>query len=77
MPDRRPWRPGMSNHPGASMSRRLSSMVACFQSRLIDALLPSSVKGLAELIYLVGHYCFVSTTLNGFAIGVPDDHAAN
>jgi 4-carboxymuconolactone decarboxylase len=34
-------------------------------------------KGLAELIYLVGHYCFVSTTLNGFAIGVPEDHAAN
>ena len=34
-------------------------------------------RGLAELIYLVGHYCFVSTTLNGFAIGVPDDHAAN
>jgi 4-carboxymuconolactone decarboxylase len=27
---------------------------------------------LAELTYLVGHYCFVSTTLNGFAIGVPD-----
>jgi len=30
--------------------------------------------GVAELIYLVGHYCFVSTTLNGFAIGVPDDN---
>jgi 4-carboxymuconolactone decarboxylase len=34
-------------------------------------------RGLAELIYLVGHYCFVSTTLNGFAIGVPDDAAPN
>jgi 4-carboxymuconolactone decarboxylase len=34
-------------------------------------------RGLAELIYLVGHYCFVSTTLNGLAIGVPDDAAAN
>ena len=34
-------------------------------------------KGLAELIYLVGHYCFVSTTLNGFAIGVPDDDDTN
>ena len=34
-------------------------------------------RGVAELIYLVGHYCFVSTTLNGFAIGVPDDAAAN
>jgi 4-carboxymuconolactone decarboxylase len=34
-------------------------------------------RGLAELIYLVGHYWFVSTTLNGFAIGVPDDAAAN
>jgi 4-carboxymuconolactone decarboxylase len=34
-------------------------------------------RGIAELIYLVGHYCFVSTTLNGFAIGVPDNAAAN
>jgi 4-carboxymuconolactone decarboxylase len=33
--------------------------------------------GLTELIYLVGHYCFVSATLNGFAIGVPDDRASN
>jgi 4-carboxymuconolactone decarboxylase len=28
-------------------------------------------KGLNELIYLVGHYCFVSITLNGFDIPVP------
>ena len=34
-------------------------------------------RGLAELIYLVRHYCFVSTTLNGFAIPVPDDDAVN
>jgi len=34
-------------------------------------------RGLAELIYLVGHYCFVSTTLNGFAIGVPEDDDTN
>ena len=34
-------------------------------------------RGLAELIYLVGHHCFVSTTLNGLTIGVPDDAAAN
>jgi 4-carboxymuconolactone decarboxylase len=34
-------------------------------------------KGVAELIYLVGHYCFVSTTLNGFAIGVPEDDDTN
>ncbi|WP_254772116.1 carboxymuconolactone decarboxylase family protein [Sphingomonas sp. NFR04] len=27
--------------------------------------------GANELIYLVGHYCFVSMTLNGFAIPVP------
>jgi 4-carboxymuconolactone decarboxylase len=27
--------------------------------------------GLNELIYLVGHYCFVSITLNGFDIPVP------
>ncbi|WDF72557.1 carboxymuconolactone decarboxylase family protein [Novosphingobium sp. KACC 22771] len=27
--------------------------------------------GTNELIYLVGHYCFVSMTLNGFAIPVP------
>jgi 4-carboxymuconolactone decarboxylase len=28
--------------------------------------------GVEELIYLVGHYCFVSMTLNGFDIPVPD-----
>ncbi|MDO6414211.1 carboxymuconolactone decarboxylase family protein [Sphingomonas sp. BIUV-7] len=28
-------------------------------------------EGVNELIYLVGHYCFVSMTLNGFAIPVP------
>jgi 4-carboxymuconolactone decarboxylase len=28
--------------------------------------------GVSELIYLVGHYCFVSMTLNGFDIPVPD-----
>ena len=27
--------------------------------------------GVNELIYLVGHYCFVSVTLNGFAIPTP------
>jgi 4-carboxymuconolactone decarboxylase len=27
--------------------------------------------GVNELVYLVGHYCFVSMTLNGFAITVP------
>jgi hypothetical protein len=27
--------------------------------------------GTSELIYLVGHYCFVSMTLNGFGIPVP------
>jgi 4-carboxymuconolactone decarboxylase len=29
-------------------------------------------EGMNELIYLVGHYCFVSVTLNGFAVPVPD-----
>lgn len=29
--------------------------------------------GLNELIYLVGHYCFVSVTLNGFDVPVPLD----
>jgi hypothetical protein len=28
-------------------------------------------QGVNEIIYLVGHYCLVSTTLNGFAIDVP------
>jgi 4-carboxymuconolactone decarboxylase len=27
--------------------------------------------GVNELIYLVGHYCFVSVTLNGFAVPTP------
>jgi 4-carboxymuconolactone decarboxylase len=30
-------------------------------------------EGAREIVYLVGHYCFVSITLNGFAIPVPDD----
>ncbi|WBO21802.1 carboxymuconolactone decarboxylase family protein [Sphingomonas abietis] len=29
--------------------------------------------GTNELIYLVGHYCFVSMTLNGFGIPVPNE----
>jgi hypothetical protein len=29
--------------------------------------------GVNELIYLVGHYCFVSMTLNGFAVPVPSE----
>ena len=29
--------------------------------------------GLNELIYLVGHYCFVSMTLNGFDVPAPDN----
>jgi hypothetical protein len=28
--------------------------------------------GVSELIYLVGHYCFVSMTLNGFDVPAPD-----
>ena len=30
----------------------------------------------AELIYLVGFYCLVSVTLNGFDVPVPDTGAA-
>jgi 4-carboxymuconolactone decarboxylase len=30
-------------------------------------------EGTREIVYLVGHYCFISMTLNGFAISVPDD----
>lgn len=29
--------------------------------------------GAAELIYLVGFYCFISVTLNGFDVPVPED----
>jgi 4-carboxymuconolactone decarboxylase len=29
--------------------------------------------GTNELIYLVGHYCFVALTLNGFAVSSPDE----
>jgi 4-carboxymuconolactone decarboxylase len=32
--------------------------------------------GTSELIYLIGHYCFVSMTLNGFAIPVPEEEPA-
>jgi len=31
-------------------------------------------SGVSELIYLVGHYCFVSVTLNGFDIPVPESN---
>jgi hypothetical protein len=31
--------------------------------------------GTNELIYLVGHYCFVSMTLNGFAVSAPVEPA--
>jgi hypothetical protein len=31
--------------------------------------------GAAELIYLVGLYCLVSVTLNGFDVQVPEDPA--
>jgi 4-carboxymuconolactone decarboxylase len=37
-----------------------------------DALSLFGQHGVNELIYLVGHYCFVSMTLNGFDIPVPD-----
>jgi len=30
-------------------------------------------EGAREIVYLVGHYCFISMTLNGFAIPIPDD----
>jgi 4-carboxymuconolactone decarboxylase len=30
-------------------------------------------KGASGLIYLVGHYCFVSVTLNGYDVPVPSD----
>jgi hypothetical protein len=30
-------------------------------------------KGVREIVYLVGHYCFVSLTLNGFDIPVPGE----
>jgi hypothetical protein len=32
--------------------------------------------GTAELIYLVGLYCLVSVTLNGFNVPVPESEAA-
>jgi len=30
-------------------------------------------EGVREIVYLVGHYCFISMTLNGFAIPIPDE----
>ncbi len=33
------------------------------------------VHGAAELIYLVGLYCLVSVTLNGFNVPVPESEA--
>jgi 4-carboxymuconolactone decarboxylase len=36
---------------------------------------PLGVNGAAELIYLVGLYCLVSVTLNGFDVPVPEPNA--
>jgi 4-carboxymuconolactone decarboxylase len=44
-------------------------LAASTYQRALDLFGPLGVK---ELIYLVGHYCFVSITLNGFDIPVPD-----
>jgi 4-carboxymuconolactone decarboxylase len=33
-------------------------------------------QGAREIVYLVGHYCFISMTLNGFAISVPNEDDA-
>ena len=33
-------------------------------------------RGTNELIYMVGHYCFVSMSLNGFAVPAPDEGVA-
>ena len=37
-----------------------------------NALAAFGKEGVREIVYLVGHYCFISMTLNGFAIPVPD-----
>jgi 4-carboxymuconolactone decarboxylase len=37
-----------------------------------SALVAFGNEGAREIVYLVGHYCFISMTLNGFAIPVPD-----
>ena len=41
-----------------------------------EALARFGERGAAELVFLVGHYCFVSMTLNGFAIPVPGEGGA-
>jgi 4-carboxymuconolactone decarboxylase len=33
------------------------------------------IRGAVELIYLVGVYCLVSITLNGFNVPVPESEA--
>jgi 4-carboxymuconolactone decarboxylase len=37
-----------------------------------SALATFGKEGAREIVYLVGHYCFISMTLNGFAIPVPE-----
>jgi hypothetical protein len=39
-----------------------------------SALAAFGKEGAREIVYLVGHYCFISMTLNGFAIPVPDEN---
>jgi 4-carboxymuconolactone decarboxylase len=38
-----------------------------------SALAAFGKEGTREIVYLVGHYCFISMTLNGFAIPLPDE----
>lgn len=84
MPDWRRWRPGSA--PGDLTEQEAAGYYVATvlinggvlpRADLSVCSCPLRPKRPAELIYLVGHYCFVSTTLNGFAIRVPDDRAAN
>jgi 4-carboxymuconolactone decarboxylase len=38
-----------------------------------SALAAFGKEGTREIVYLVGHYCFISMTLSGFAIPLPDE----
>ena len=54
------------------MWRRRWSPARCRPSSIEDAVAGFGEEATAELIYLVGLYCMVSTTLNGFNVPLPE-----
>jgi 4-carboxymuconolactone decarboxylase len=72
----------IAGHRPSDLSEEAGAAYDVAAALLIGGVLPAPAyqralslfgqPGVTELIYLVGHYCFVSMTLNGFDVPVPD-----